>query len=54
MVPAESAPQALPSGRGVATHGAPLLDGNMDAKIRDITPTWRSVLSSGEVAQAYQ
>ena len=47
-------PQALPSGRGVATHGAPLPDGNIEAKIKDSTPTWRSVLSTGEVAQAYK
>ena len=54
MVPAESPPPALPSGRGVSTHGAPLSDGNMDAKIKDSSPTWRSVLNSGEVAQAYK
>ena len=46
--------QAVPSGRGVATHGAPLPDGNIEAKIKDSTPTWRSVLSTGEVAQAYK
>lgn len=45
---------AIPSGRGVATHGACLPDGNIEAKIKDSTPTWRSVLSTGEVTQAYK
>lgn len=54
MALAEPQPQAIPSGRGVATHGAPLSDGNIEAKIKDSTPTWRSVLSTGEVAQAFE
>lgn len=46
--------QAIPSGRGVAIHGAPLPDSNIEAKMKDSTATWRSVLSTGELAQAYK
>ena len=51
---AESDHQPMPSGRGVATHGAPLSGGDIEAKIKDSSPTWRSILSGGEVAQAYK
>lgn len=44
----------IPSGRGVATHGAPLGDGDIQALLKDSCPSWRSVLSSGEVTQAYE
>ncbi|DBB00331.1 TPA: Sperm-associated antigen 17 [Trebouxia sp. C0004] len=54
MVPAKAAGPAIPSGRGVATHGAPLLSGNIEAHIQDSQVIWRSVLSSGEVIQAFQ
>ena len=54
MVPAGTSAPAVPSGRGVATHGAPLLDGNIAAQILDSQPTWRSVLAGGNVVQAYQ
>jgi hypothetical protein len=54
MVPAKAAAPAIPSGRGVATHGAPLQSGNIEAHIQDSQVTWRSVLSSGEVIQAFQ
>ncbi len=54
MVPVKTSTPAMPSGRGVATHGAPLLAGDIEGHIQDSQPTWRSVLSSGEVVQAYQ
>ncbi len=54
MVPAKAAAPAMPSGRGVATHGAPLQSGDIEAHIQDSQVTWRSVLSSGEVIQAFQ
>ena len=54
MVQARTGAQAIPSGRGVATHGAALPDGNIQAQIQDSSPTWRSVLTSGEVAQAFE
>lgn len=54
MVPVMANPPARPSGRGVATHGAPILDGNVEAQIKDTSPSWRSILSSGEIAEAYE
>ncbi|DBA96914.1 hypothetical protein WJX82_005465 [Trebouxia sp. C0006] len=54
MVPAKAAAPAMPSGRGVAIHGAPLQSGDIEAHIQDSQVTWRSVLSSGEVIQAFQ
>lgn len=54
MVAAKSAAPAVPSGRGVATHGAPLLPGNIEGNMHDTQPSWRSVLSSGEVIQAFK
>ena len=44
----------LPSGRGVATHGAPVGDGDIEGLLKDSQPSWRSVLSFGEVVQAYE
>lgn len=44
----------VPSGRGVATHGAPLGDGDIEGVLQDGQGSWRSVLSTGEVTQAYQ
>ena len=44
----------VPSGQGVATHGAPLGNGDIQACLKDSRPSWRSVLSSGEVTQAYE
>ena len=53
MVPEDNGPRAIPSGRGVATHGAPLGHGNIEGQIDD-SPAWRSVLTSGEVIQAFR
>ncbi|KAL0038853.1 hypothetical protein WJX79_010718 [Trebouxia sp. C0005] len=54
MVPAKAAVPAMPSGRGVATHGAPLQSGDIEAHIQDSQVMWRSVLSSGQVIQTFQ
>ena len=54
MTPAETPLMALPSGTGVATHGAPLLGSDIQGFLEDSQPSWRSVLKTGEVIQAYR
>ena len=54
MVPVTKGSTNMPSGRGIATHGAPLGDGNIAGRVDDIEQAWRSVAPSGEVIQAFR